>query len=367
MWRIIYVLPNIELKAPIEENYIAIVPSQDTRIKEIISSNPYAKSLVTGFKNKYKNKINPSFILIDAQAPDIYFKQELIFGFRNIFALSIIIEKYECELQKILSPELVGFSNYFDFYPLTISKQNDGFITLSPAVGELAVGSSYFQGQSNPSLSVCKNLSFGNNFYLFNLLKKTWERRFIKSNLNEWKTSILFRSLDMAYKAMELPSIGSPSIYDMGTKASLWVSAFEILSHPRKSKVNLITVLDLLGEYKWEDRKLKNKYHKLKHGNQRYGRINFVQNLYQYLYKIRNDFLHGNPVKETCLYPFGNKSFSSQILKIAPLLYKVALLQFLDHFRDRRRRFDPQKYCSMHFCKKPLEKAILELKNIKKL
>ncbi|MCG2812091.1 MAG: hypothetical protein L6428_11670 [Candidatus Aminicenantes bacterium] len=98
----------------------------------------------------------------------------------------------------------------------------------------------------------------------------------------------------MAYKATELPNIGVPTIYDFGTKTGLWVSAFEILAHPRGKQVGYKNVLELLGSYKLKEKKLNMKKYrmekKLKKG------INAVQKLYLYLNKTRNDFLHGNSI-----------------------------------------------------------------------
>ena len=52
----------------------------------------------------------------------------------------------------------------------------------------------------------------------------------------------------MAYKATELPNIGVPTIYDFGTKAGLWVSAFEILAGNKlviKMFLNFLEVISL--------------------------------------------------------------------------------------------------------------------------
>jgi len=61
----------------------------------------------------------------------------------------------------------------------------------------------------------------------------------------------------MAYQASTMPFKNHSIIYDYGASASLWVSAFEILSHPQKGKANLLTVLDLIGKYDWLNKKIK--------------------------------------------------------------------------------------------------------------
>ena len=63
--------------------------------------------------------------------------------------------------------------------------------------------------------------------------------------------------------------------------------------------------------------------------------MNFSQKLYKELYDTRNAFLHGNPVTANRLKPFGKKN-AQVITRFAPLLYKVALLNYLIQFKDKR-------------------------------
>ena len=90
-------------------------------------------------------------------------------------------------------------------------------------------------------------------------LLKIWERRYLNGKINEWKTRTIFRSLEMAYHACTMPSENNSTIYDIGAKISLWVSAFEILSHPSNESANLGTVVDILENYNWKNIKLKRK------------------------------------------------------------------------------------------------------------
>ena len=46
-----------------------------------------------------------------------------------------------------------------------------------------------------------------------------------------------------------------------------------------------------------------------------------IQKLYCYLYKARNDFLHGNPVTPNKLFP-SNKPGGLSLLQCAPLIYE---------------------------------------------
>jgi len=163
-----------------------------------------------------------------------------------------------------------------------------------------------------------------------------WKRRFARGRVNEWSTRALFRSLEMAYQATTMPYKNHSTIYDYGSSASLWVSAFEIISHPGQGKANLLSVLDLLGSYQWNNKVIKKKVYKVKYRG-RDHRVNIAQKLYKELYDTRNDFLHGNPVRPNRLHPFKNTNIP-RITMFAPLIYKVALLSFLEKFKSKRRK-----------------------------
>jgi hypothetical protein len=287
---------------------------------------------------------------------------DAIVAFRNIFAISSIIKGHEHSL----SARFVGYplySDYFDFYPISISRKNDGFITNSPAIRGFDDEGRKFRGQTSPGLANPGYINADPDRQLLSLLEKAWKRRFVSGRSNKWQTTTLFRSLEMAYQATTMPFKNHSTIYDFGSSASLWVSAFEILSHPRTGKADLRTVLNLLGEYKWRDRKLKRKAYKLEYRGQKF-RANLVQKLYKEMYDARNDFLHGNPVKPSRLYPFKN-SKGYPITRFAPLIYKVGLLCFLEQLKSKSPKSAWRKdYISKWIDERGLSEAILKSKNI---
>ena len=359
-WELIFLLPNLGLRDSVGNKDIAIVPADDPRAVEIASSNELAATIIQGFEDQFRRKVYPSLLLININGPDILRDIDTIVGFRNIFALTSIIKGHErsVKLSSLVSPI---YSDYFDFYPISISRKNDGFITSSPAILGFDDETQLFRGQISAGLPNPYHVYARPDDQLFVLLERAWERRYIKERLNEWQTRKLFRSLEMAYHATTMPFKNHSTIYDYGSSASLWVSAFEILSHPRTGKVDLLSVLDLLGRYSWADKTVRKKAYKVKYkGNE--SRVNLVQKLYKELHDTRNAFLHGNPVRSTRLRPFKNKNKLS-ITSFAPLIYKVALLCFLDQFKDRRRGTDWQKeYIHKLINERSLSEAILKAK-----
>jgi len=360
MWAIFFILPDITLNKPVGNEHISIAPHDDSRVYKDIAKSPFAKSLVRNFEDQFGGQVHPSLLIINDNAPDSIKGIESIVGFRNAFALSTIIRGHEHSLRNTFVAYPL-YSDYFDFYPITISKNDDGFITSSPSVLGFEDDYKQFRGQTSPGLAGIGSLSAKPDDQLFNLIERVWERRFIRGRVNEWSTRTLFRSLEMAYQATTMPYKNHSTIYDYGSSASLWVSAFEIISHPRQGSANLLSVLDLLGRYDWQDKVIKKKVYKTRYKG-RDQRINLVQKLYKELYDTRNDFLHGNPVRLNRLHPFKNKKIQP-ITRFAPLIYKVVLLSFLDQFKNRRKKADWQKeYISKLINEEYLSEAILKAK-----
>lgn len=337
MWTILFVFPNIRVREPIGNTWISIAPYDDPRVKESASSSPFARALAANFKDQFGRAVIPSFLIVEDHIPDTVRDIEAIVGFRNTFALSTITRGHEISLvNKFVAYPL--YSDYFDLYPITLSKDNDGFLTHSPSV--LGFDDEYkkFRGQTNPSLAGQASVSTDIDTGLFNLLLKPWEKRFLKGESGDWSTTALFRSLQMAYQASTMPFKNHATIYDYGSSASLWVSALEILSHPRKGKADLLSVLNLMGQFGWKDKTVKKRVYKVSH-RQKDCRVNLPQRLYKDLYDTRNEFLHGNPITTNRLHPFRKKD-TPAITRFAPLLYKVALLCYLDRYKDKRKHKD---------------------------
>ena len=333
MWILIFALPDLNISESIGNENIAIVPHDDSRIIKITNNSVNAKALVNNFKDQFGRERHPSFLIINDTAPMHLRNIDAIVGFRNIIAISTIIEGHEHNLIGTFVT-LPLYSDYFDFYPITITKDNDAFLTQSPSVLGYDRGRNKFSGQTSPSLADSRNIRAERYNHLFDQLHKVWQRRYLKNKQSEWSTRILFRSIEMAYQASAMPFKNHSTIYDYGASASLWVSAFEILSHPKKGNANLLTVLNLLGKYEWLHKDLRRRSYVIKYGGKRMH-VNLSQKLYKELYDTRNAFLHGNPIAQNRLKPFGNKN-AEDITRFAPLLYKVALLKYLEQFKDRR-------------------------------
>lgn len=327
-WNFVWLLYNLELEKPFDTEYLAIAPNADRRVHLVMHKAPATRALVRAFKDEFGRKRHPSVVLMRDDAPAAVGKWDTIRAFRNIFAVSCLINGWQ-EMFASSNVTHSLFSETFDIYPLFPSTDEKGFITRSPAVtGFDSVGK--FRGQTSPELPLPSQMKAAPDDAILKQLMTVWDSTFVQGKPAGWEVTRLFRSLEMAYHAMKLPTETGPSIYDFGSRISLWVSSFEILAHPEKKKANLGVVLDLLSQYSWSNPELVKRPYQLRVRDKQIA-ANLAQQLYSELYYARNDFLHGNPVNSDRLYAFKNQK-RPFLTSLAPLLYKVALAASLgDH------------------------------------
>jgi len=342
-WDFAYLVPHARFRKAYESEYVAFVPPHDERIKHLAETKPAIKKLVSSFTNQFGQPIEPSALLIRSDAPFARAEEfDSVASFRNALAISCIIDAHVLKLSGGCA-NCPLWSDYFDFYPFTASRNGDQLCARSAAsdsiVGQqrAAVCLDDFRGQSAPHLLIGQSLCFEIDRSVWDGCLQSWKQRFVeKSKIR--KLRVLFRSLEIAYQASRVPGIGTrtPTIHEFGVGIALWISALEILTHPgsENGKADLKTVLDLLGNAVWDNGKLKYKRYRIRiRKNERIGGT-FIQKLYSELYRARNDFLHGNDVTHQNLYPVKNTA-GPMLLQCAPLIYRAALMAFLKSGRPQ--------------------------------
>jgi len=327
-WEFAYLLPHAAFDEPIENAHLALVPSGDSRLLALARKHKTVRKLTSEFKDQFGRKVKPSALLIRADAPKSAYDFYAVVSFRNVVAVSSIIDAWGFQL----AGGNAGYplwSDFFDFYPFSPMKDYADLAARSVASMEIDKPDK-FSGQRAPHLPSNGRLSFGVDEAVLESCLVQWERRFVKA-YQEWNTTKLFRSLQVATQASRMPAVGTrtPTIHDAGVAVSLWVSALEILCHPRRGKANLGRVLQLLEDVEYREPKLRAKRYvrRSRRGNV-VGRINYVQKLYTELYRARCDFFHGNPVTSGDLFPSNDRN-SPILLHCAPLVYRAALSAFL--------------------------------------
>jgi hypothetical protein len=325
-WELLFVLPDAAFREPIESEYLALVPSDDSRLKSLCKQHSTIARLVGRFTDQFGRQIKPSALLVRSDAPRSVLHFYAVASFRSVVALSSVTDAWTMQL----GGGNAGYplwSDFFDLYPFAPRKDYQQLTARSVASWEIDKPDN-FCGQRAPHLPTGDRLSFGLDKVVLDSCLKAWRRRFVAGR-KEWKSRALFRSLEIACQAAPMPAIGTrePTIHDAGLGISLWVSAFEILKHRRGDRANLLTVVTLMKGAGWRDDKLKARRYVVKYRGKRH-QVNYACKLYAELYKARCDFLHGNPVAAGNLFPSRERK-GPILLHCAPLIYRVALLEFL--------------------------------------
>lgn len=323
-WTEIAVLPNLKIEDAIDSRFIALVPRHDGRVIEIEKTHPKFRRFISGFTDAFGVKISPTVMLRHRDAPQRIWTMEAAASFRDLISLSVVPLNRALE---IIYPRRhrLTWSNAFWIYPWMIDKNDEYLISSTPAQLALHLPEE-FHGQSTPELPQMTLRGHDVDMSLLLELTRRWERRYTAPH-PKWEDRALFRSLNMAHQAAALPAGADATLHDFGRLVALWVSAFEILVHPKTSQANMRIVCDLLDKVRWQAKGAGNRRYKaLRQKTDIAMRYPMAIWIYTKLYRARNDFIHGNPISaKQMLLP---KS-KLPITRFAAPSYRLALTSFL--------------------------------------
>jgi hypothetical protein len=325
-WEPSAILPNIEAPSPIEGSVIALTNGSDPRVQAICEAAPKFAALLSRFTNAFGQQLAPAVFVVKSGSA---LSSDALLSFRDIIAMSII--PYCRSLNTVYqNTGRIVYSDWFDIYPWMLGRDNETLVIGTPSVRGMH-DVEEFKGQSAPELPLQRVSDFDSP--LFAALLSRWKRHYCgKATSKRWSDRALFRSLNMAFHAAGVPAPVGTSIFDLGRSISLWVSAFEILSHPGgNGRAELSTVYPLFERIAYCNEKAgRRRYMAYTNRKPKGGATPQRRPLpcwiYGKLYKARNDFLHGNPVTTKTLSPTGSQS---GLFWLAPALYRLGLSSFL--------------------------------------
>jgi hypothetical protein len=321
-WTPIFVLPNVSMRDSIECELAALTGHDDARVKAVIENHPRFGAFLSKFKDQFGEQINPSILFVRTDAGATYFTPTAISAFRDL-SVACIVPLARARRLNYVRPQPLAFSNAFAFYPWMLDREYNELVTVTPAIIGLHL-LSQFGGQSYPEQPQARAWMGDMDLPLAKELLSQWQVRF-QNNEHDWKQRALFRSLNMANEAARMPATTVATFYEFGRSLALWVSAFEILTHPGgEGEASIQTVFSALEKVGWVDNQIGEKHHATgKKGTMR----NLACHVYERVYSIRNDFLHGNDVSADQLV-IGKKH--RQIIDYAACLYRLALASELN-------------------------------------
>jgi hypothetical protein len=249
-WIPMFAMPNVQPQKPIEIDGIAFVSVFDDRIKALRAKYANYDSYLNQFSNEFGVKVNPSTIMVWEDSPPIYKRVDALGSFRDAIAISSISKTWAHILRYGGHMDGPRYSNTFSFYPWLLDKNYKNVATQSIATFGIQQLPK-MHGQSVPALSFCRLLPNMIDDALLDELLRRWARRY-STETPHWTDRALFRSLNMATAAANLPGHADITLYDLGRLVALWVSAFEILAHPPYGRQNgYKQVYGLLKAIQW--------------------------------------------------------------------------------------------------------------------
>ena len=324
-WIPMFAMPNVLPHNPIEIDGIAFVADFDDRIKALRKNYPNYDDYLNRFTNEFGRKLSTGTIMVRDDAPLLYKRVDALGGFRDAISIASVSKTWAHVLRFGGYMDGPRYSNTFSFYPWLLDSNYDKVATQSIAVTGINTINS-FQGHSSPAISFCRLMPNMIDHALLNELLKRWARRF-STETPYWKDHALFRSLNMANAASNLPAHAEMTQYDLGRLVALWVSAFEILTHPPYGKNNgYKQVYALLNSIQWRSSWNKEKRFSPYPHKKTTPRSNLPCWIYGQLNEFRNDFLHGNKIREGHLL---TERSDRAIQSYASVLYRMALASFL--------------------------------------
>jgi hypothetical protein len=324
-WVPLILLPNVALIAPVETGIMALVPSNDARVRRLIRDHPRLKTFVGRFTDPFGQQVSPSIMVVRRDAPEYVRHVEAVASFRDLIALSVVPLSRARELAHPRGHR-IAYSDAFSFYPWMIDRNYEHLVGSTPAFMGLH-DIDRFKGQSSAEILPATLDPYDIDEPLLSELVRRWKRRYTQARVT-WTDRALFRSLNMANEASRLPAAGDMTFYDVGRSLALWVSAFEILVHPGRGRSGLSQVYAVLDGIHWQKRKAARRryirYHPDPHQRLRRSLGAWI---YGELYQARNDFLHGNPVSARRLII---RRSGRNLFQYAAPLYRMALASFLN-------------------------------------
>lgn len=347
VWEIIRILPNLSIKdkSPFLHRFIKIVSPTDPEVGTTESDKVRTcwQNLLSSFQDIFGKKYIPAVLAVHKDFYSIFSIEgvkameamEAIRAFRNIAAICTIlpVRSKAITTLNVLGPSC---ADYFDLYPMV--PNSSGFIVFRAGAVSGIDNRPGFTGQCSPHIVYGDTTIFSIDDELWNSLIRAWELcYYLKKNINSFRR--IFRSLEVAFHALRVPSDQFTSIFDIGTRIALWISALEILAHPITANVNQAEVINFLTSYSWYNRQMK--FRRYKSRKKSGHRISFIERLIEDLYEARNDFIHGNPTSGRSLYPFGDIRRRS-LNDIAVFIYRAVLILALQKALPSRKIKVPQ-------------------------
>jgi len=340
-WRAVAVLPNIYTSDAFDGGPIAVTSANDSRVQEITASQPKLLEFLSRFTDAFGVKLSPAILVVKDDLFDKLRTTNAIPSFRDALAISVVPYARANSIVYNNTGDRLYYGASFWLYPWMLGNELGHMTMSTPALGAFHVVEE-FHGQSLPEMPYLQLRMIDLDNVLFEALMKRWRRHYLTGR-QIWEDRALFRSLNAAAHATQLPGGSDTTQYDLCRIAALWVGAFEMLTHPRKGGAGLHTVYPLLARVRPNNKDLQKAKYIAHMGRAKkpWPRRTLPCWLYGRLYQARNKYIHGNPITQKILML---KGAQHGLFWLAAPLYRFALIAFLNLGRHRQQPTNPKMY-----------------------
>jgi hypothetical protein len=327
-WTPVAILPNVDMREPVEAEVAALVRADDERVMLLRRRQPVLDHVLGSFTDAFGRHIVPGVLLTDGDPRELFRLGGSLTSLRDAVALSVVPRARATTIVYERASENT-YSNIFAFYPWMVDRYGEHLVALTSSVTAIDEWQD-FAGQVTPGVAQGDLSSLAIDLPLLRVLLARWQAT-IGVAEPPWSDLALFRSLNMANQACMMPTAASnTTLYDVGRTIAVWVSAFEILVHPggARSRSGRDQVIEVLDNAPWLNRRCVERTSLVPalRQNQPATMNTLASLLYARLYAVRNAFLHGNAVNPSMLKTEnGHTSLST----VAAPLYRMALASFL--------------------------------------
>jgi len=304
----------------------ALVHGGDERVVEARRRSPSVERLMSAFRLHNDQTYTPSAIVYRADAPETVSGPALI-AFRNAMALSFVLRSWATETTN----DEVLYSDSFDIFP-AYPTDAGRLLIVTPATRSLFSTGAKFIATPSPIGRLSPSY-LAQDYYIGRAAAECWCRCYQRGQNDRFSRS-LFRSLEIAYAAASAPSRSNATEQEWGNNLALWVSAIEVLAHPRAHRrtgnVNRTEALNLLSPCRWGDKRLdRMRPRALPENKKKFSTpMNAIQFVYLHLHHARNKYLHGDATPRHIMFPF-KRARETSLVMLAPLVYRTALFSYL--------------------------------------
>lgn len=330
-WKLVSALPGISTNRSIDADGTALIGPHDARYSEVCSSHPLISRYLKSFFTPFAAHLEPTIIIRRSSLERI--DSESLVRFRNIIAVNAILECWIKGFDHRFSSG-PAHSDAFDIYPIHPSRDCDGLIVHTPHERAL-LDIKGFRGQPSPMTAATAAILATFDEPLLEALLKLYCAPPRTRKIRQLAVRV-FHSLEIVYHATRAPFCHLGSAAEQGTLLASWVPAFEILAHPTTGDVKFADVSKLIHEVPWCSHGLRQKrYRPIPAGRNRQHagsrplpNTTFPVQVYGRLYRTRNHYFHGAPIREGEIEPRKRQRWEDLRFQV-PALYRSVLLQLL--------------------------------------